>query len=98
MPPRNLEQGLPTAPPRIPNRREGPSRCTKSPRRDWHTEDRAASRWHVCEDVVIPRADHLAGAAEPQYPDRDTPGWHLPDVAHVAADRPPSLSHGAITP
>jgi len=64
----------------------------------WHTEDRAASRWHVCEDVVIPRADHLAGAAEPLYPDRDTPGWHLPDIAHVAADRPPSLSHGAITP
>src|SRR5712664_2231570 len=64
----------------------------------WHTEDRAASRWHVCEDVVIPRADHLAGAAEPLYPDRDTPGWHVPDVAHVAADPPPSLSHGAITP
>ena len=50
------------------------------------------------KDVVIPSADHLAGAAEPLYPDRDTPGWHLPDIAHVAADRPPSLDHGAITP
>jgi hypothetical protein len=64
----------------------------------WHTEDRAASRWHVCGDIAIPGADHLAGAAEPLYPDRDLPGWHVPDVAHVSADRPPFSIHGAITP
>jgi hypothetical protein len=34
---------------------------------------------------VIPRADHLAGAAEPLYPDRDTPGWHLPTLFNGGA-------------
>src|ERR1700730_13309750 len=64
----------------------------------WHTEDRAASCWHVCENVAIPRADHLAGAAEPLYPDRDASGWQVADVAHVAADRLPSLGHSTSTP
>ena len=87
------------APPRrTPNRRGGQSVVRSRPGGHWYTEDRAAPRWHTCHDVTIPRADDLAGAVEPLNPDRDTPGWYLPDVAHVAANRPPSLSHSTNTP